>query len=153
MAENVTGYYLEVLTVVERMHRQFLEALKAELDALGRTDINNVQALLLFNVGDDQISVGELTSRGYYLGSNVTYNLKKLVENEYLTQKPSPHVRRSSRIEITEKGRKLWQQMADYFNQQGETLAEDYDMKRDQLVDVVETLRTVERYWRDNHLI
>ena len=153
MSDNVTGSYLDVLGMVERLHRQFLEGLKGELDAIGRTDINNVQALLLFNIGDDHISVGELTSRGYYLGSNVTYNLKKLVENGYLEQQPSPHDRRSSRVGITDKGRKLWSQVADFFNHQGEALAQDYGLTREQFTQITDTFRTIERYWRDNNLI
>ena len=76
--------YLQVILLIERLHRQFLEVVKLELDALGIHDVNNVQAMMLFNMGDTEISVGELTSRGYYLGSNVSYNVKKLVELGYL---------------------------------------------------------------------
>jgi hypothetical protein len=72
----MSDHYLEVISLIERLHRQFLEGVKLELDALGIHDVNNVQAMMLFNMGDTEISVGELTSRGYYLGSNVSYNVK-----------------------------------------------------------------------------
>jgi hypothetical protein len=72
----MSDHYLEVISLIERLHRQFLEVVKLELDALGIHDVNNVQAMMLFNMGDTEISVGELTSRGYYLGSNVSYNVK-----------------------------------------------------------------------------
>ena len=78
-------YYKSIL-LIERLHRQFLELLKAELDRQGIQDINNVQSLILYNIGSDDMTVGELTARGYYLGSNVSYNVKKMVENGYLVQ-------------------------------------------------------------------
>jgi DNA-binding MarR family transcriptional regulator len=96
--------YLEVISYVERIHRQFLEVVKLELEGFGIHDINNVQAMMLFNIGD---AVGELTLRGCYLGSNVSYNARKMVENEYLAHERSVHDRRSIHVRLTEKGIKL----------------------------------------------
>ena len=76
----MNNLYLDVISLVERLHRQFLEVVKLELEGLRIHDINNVQGMMLFNIGDAQMTFGELTLRGYYLGSNVSYNLKKLVE-------------------------------------------------------------------------
>ena len=90
-----TAYY-DVTALIERLHRQFLEVVKLEFDGLGIHDINNVQSLMLFNIGDAEMTVGELTSRGCYLGSNVSYNVKKMVENGYLAQERSVHDRRST---------------------------------------------------------
>src|SRR5439155_11561649 len=101
-----TGY-LEVIALIERLHRQFLEVVKLELEASRLHDVNNVQALMLFNIGDAEMTVGELTSRGCYLGSNVSYNVKKLVENGYLTAERSEHDLRSYRVKLSDKGRKL----------------------------------------------
>jgi DNA-binding MarR family transcriptional regulator len=99
--------YVEVVSLVERLHRHFLELVKLELDGLGIHDINNVQGLILFNIGDAEMTVGELTLRGCYLGSNVSYNLKKMVENGYISHERSLHDRRSSHVRLTEKGTKL----------------------------------------------
>jgi DNA-binding MarR family transcriptional regulator len=99
--------YLEVISLVERSHRQFLEVVKLELEAVGIHDINNVQAVMLFNIGDAEMTVGELTLRGCYLGSNVSYNVKKMVENEYLAHERSVHDKRSIHVRLTEKGVKL----------------------------------------------
>src|SRR5439155_16679007 len=99
--------YLEVISLVERLHRHFLEVVKLELDGLGIHDINNVQSLVLFNIGDAEMTVGDLTLRGCYLGSNVSYNVKKLVENGYLVQERSTYDRRSVHIMLTEKGRSI----------------------------------------------
>src|SRR5271157_3727351 len=99
--------YFKVISLVERLHRQFLELVKLELDGLGIHDINNIQGLILYNIGDAEMTVGELTLRGCYLGSNVSYNVKKMVENDYLVQERSEHDRRSIHVRLSEKGRKL----------------------------------------------
>ena len=96
--------YLETIRLIERLHRRFLDVIKTELDRLGIEDINNVQTLILSNISSEQLTVGELTARGYYLGSNVSYNVKKLVENDYLTQERSPHDRRMTRVKVSQKG-------------------------------------------------
>src|SRR5262252_10935740 len=96
--------YLEVNSLIERLHRSFLELVKLELERLGIHDINNVQGMMLFNIGDAEMSVSELTLRGCYLGSNVTYNVKKMVKNGYLTQRRSLHDGRVIHIRLTEKG-------------------------------------------------
>src|SRR5437763_15577255 len=108
----MTNGYLEVISLVERLHRHFLEVVKLELDGLGMHDINNVQAMMLFNIGDAQMTVGELTLRGCYLGSNVSYNVKKMVENGYLAQERSVHDRRSAHVKLTDKARSLRDRLA-----------------------------------------
>src|SRR6201996_4537081 len=96
--------YLEVISLIERLHRHFLEVVKLEIEGLGIHDINNVQGMMLFNIGDAKMTIGELTLRGCYLGSNVSYNIKKMVENEYLAHERSVHDRRSNHVRLTEKG-------------------------------------------------
>src|SRR5881394_4498566 len=100
----VQSLYLEALTLVERLHRRLLDVIKDEFDRRGRADINSVQALLLYNIGDKELTAGELRTRGYYLGSNVSYNLKKLVEMGYIHHQRSRMDRRSVRVSLTEKG-------------------------------------------------
>jgi len=102
------GAYFEAVIMIERLHRLFLEVVKVELDRMGVRDINNVQCLVLYNIGTEEVTVGELTNRGYYLGSNVSYNLRKMVQNQYLIQEPSPHDRRSSHVKLSKKGLDLF---------------------------------------------
>src|ERR1700688_1551115 len=99
--------YFHVISLIERPHRQFLELVKLELEGLGVHDINNVQGMMLFSIGDSEMTVGELTLRGCYLGSNVSYNVKKMVETDYLVQERSVHDRRSIHVRLTKKGRNL----------------------------------------------
>src|SRR5689334_12018934 len=99
--DNIRPLYLEALTLVERLHRRLLDVIKDEFDRRSRADINSVQALLLYNIGDKELTAGELRTRGYYLGSNVSYNLKKLVEMGFLDHQRSRVDRRSVRIRLT----------------------------------------------------
>ena len=105
--DHIRPQYLEALTLVERLHRRLLDVIKDEFDRRGRSDINSVQALLLYNIGDKELTAGELRTRGYYLGSNVSYNLKKLVEMQFLDHQRSRVDRRSVRIKLTDKGREV----------------------------------------------
>jgi len=104
----VKDVYFETVMLIERLHRLFLEVIKGELDRMGLMDISNVQCFILYNIGKNRLSVGEISNRGYYLGSNVTYNLKKMVESGYIIQEQSPHDRRSSHIQLSQKGLDLY---------------------------------------------
>jgi len=103
--------YAETIALIERLHRRFLDVLRVELERLGVDQINNVQSLLLANIGGEEVSVGELMSRGYYLGSNVTYNLKRLVEAGFVEQQRSRHDRRVVRVRLSERGHGLCAQI------------------------------------------
>src|SRR5438105_11050787 len=120
----MTKSYLEVTSLIERLHRHFLEVVKLELDGLRIDDINNVQGMMLFNIGDAEMTVGELTLRGCYLGSNVSYNVKKMVENGYLVQERSVHDRRSTHVRLTKKGRALCERLGDMHKRHVEMLAQ-----------------------------
>ena len=96
--------YLESLALVERLHRLLLDVIKDEFERVGVLEINAVQALLLFNIGDNEVTAGELKSRGYYQGSNVSYNLKKLVEMGYMHHQRCEIDRRSVRVRLDRKG-------------------------------------------------
>ena len=138
--------YLEVISYVERLHRRFLEVVKLELEGLGIHDINNVQAMMLFNIGDAEMTVGELTLRGCYLGSNVSYNVKKMVENEYLAHERSVHDRRTIHVRLTEKGIKLLDSLTAMHWRHAEMLSRAA-VSDDHLQATGVTLRRLERFW------
>jgi len=137
--------YLETIRI-ERLHRRFLDVIKTELDRLGIEDINNVQTLILSNISSEQLTVGELTARGYYLGSNVSYNVKKLVENEYLSQERSPHDRRMTRVKVSQKGLELCERV-DALYQKNAMELESEVVTEDQLTSTNDVLTSLERYW------
>ncbi|EWY39179.1 MarR family transcriptional regulator [Skermanella stibiiresistens SB22] len=138
--------YYDSILLIERLHRHFLEVLKTELDRLGIQDINNVQSLILYNIGDDELTVGELTARGYYLGSNVSYNVKKMVENGYLGQERSPHDRRSVRVRLSDKGLDLRDKISNMFERQIKAL-DKAGLADEELIKANETMRKLERFW------
>ncbi len=138
--------YYDSILLIERLHRHFLEVLKTVLDRLGIQDINNVQSLILYNIGDDELTVGELTARGYYLGSNVSYNVKKMVENGYLGQERSPHDRRSVRVRLSDKGLSLRDKISAMFERQI-TALDKAGLNDDELLKANETMRKLERFW------
>ena len=138
--------YLDLIALVERLHRQFLEVVKLELDTLGVHDINNVQAMILYNIGELEMTVGELTLRGCYLGSNVSYNVKKMLENGYIVQERSPHDRRSVRVRLSEKGLGLHAKLNKMHERHIATLMQGV-VQSDELVSSHKTLRRLERFW------
>ena len=144
--------YLDVISLIERLHRQFLELVKLELDTLRVRDINNVQATMLFNIGDAEMTVGELTLRGCYLGSNVTYNVKKLVERGYLAQYRSVTDGRSVHIRLTEKGQRLRDGLVGMYRRQISMLSEAA-INADDLQTAEVILRGLQEFWSRTDMI
>ena len=140
-----TPYY-ETIQLIERLHRYFLDVLKVELDKENIKDINNIQSMILYNIGDDDLTVGELTIRGYYLGSNVSYNVKKMVENDYLIQERSVHDKRSIRVRLSDKGSKLRDLITEMFKRH-ESQLDRAQLDNEQLKELNEALRLIERFW------
>ena len=140
--------YPESLQLIERLHRRFLDVVKVELDRVGVEDINNVQAVILYNIADSEITVGELTSRGYYQGPTFTYNLKKLVENGFLEQVRSPYDRRSVRVHLTEKSLDLFRRIDELYQYQVTELTRG-GLDAANLAELKRALLALERFWSD----
>jgi DNA-binding MarR family transcriptional regulator len=150
--DHIRPVYLEALTLVERLHRRLLDVIKDEFDRRGRSDINAVQALLLFNVGDKELTAGELRTRGYYLGSNVSYNLKKLVEMGFLDHQRSRVDRRSVRIKLTEKGRVVRDIVEELYKKHVRTVEQVGGITAEEFVGLNKALQRLERFWTDQIL-
>lgn len=144
----MTGY-LEALALVERLHRLLLDVIKDEFERVGVLEINAVQALLLFNIGENEVTAGELKSRGYYQGSNVSYNLKKLVEMGYMHHQRCEIDRRSVRVRLTEKGRHIRDVVNELFVRHADGLESKGVLGADGIEEINVSLRRVERYWAD----
>ena len=141
------GDYLENLSIIERLHRLLLDVIKDEFERLGILEINAVQALLLFNVGENEVTAGELKSRGYYQGSNVSYNLKKLVDMGFMHHQRCEIDRRSVRVKLTDKGREIRHIVKDLFERHAEGLEGDDMVGMERLAGVDAALGRMERYW------
>ncbi len=103
---------IELPQLLERLHRRFLDVVRIELTRIGVRDINPVQILMLAAIGQNEdMAVRDLIDRGYYLGSNVSYNIKNLSESGYIERFTDPHDRRSARVRITGKGRPVLEKL------------------------------------------
>ncbi len=146
---GLTRGYVETLGLVERLHRLLLDVIKDEFERLGLVEISAVQALLLFNIGENEVSAGELKTRGYYQGSNVSYNLKKLVEAGYMHHERCESDRRSVRVRLTGRGRDVHDAVAALFRRHAEALQARGVIGFESGAEVNAILRRVERFWTD----
>src|SRR4030095_6991877 len=147
--EVVKSRYLEGLHVVQRLHRRLRDVIKDEFERRGRDDVNSVQALLLYNIGDKELTASELRTRGYYLGSNVSYNVKKLVEMGYLHHARSRVDRRSVRISLTPKGKEVHEMVTGLYEKHVRTIEPIGGITADDFKRLNQALMRLERYWTD----
>jgi DNA-binding MarR family transcriptional regulator len=138
--------YLSMISAIEHLHRQFLDLVSAELERNAVQDINSIQANILFNIGEADLTVGELTLRGCYLGSNVSYNVKKLVEAGYLIQQRSTHDRRSIRVRLSPRGLALCAEI-DAMHDRHLAALSSTPIDATAITDTLTTLRRFDRFW------
>jgi DNA-binding MarR family transcriptional regulator len=141
--------YLQLLHLVERLHRQLLDVIKDELERIGQTDINSVQALLLYNIGEAELTPGELRSRGHYLGSNVSYNLKQLIDKGYIRDQRSSVDRRSKRVSLTEAGIEVRDSLAALYDRQLGSVEQVGGVDQALIETTNKALQRLERFWAD----
>lgn len=141
--------YLQALRLIERLHRLLLDVIKDEFDRDGGAELNSVQALLLYNIGEGELTAGELKTRGYYLGSNVSYNLKKLVDMGYLHYKRSEVDRRSVKVSLTPKGMEACEVVDKLYHRQLGSLEVVGEVNHGDVQDLNRALVRLERFWSD----
>jgi DNA-binding MarR family transcriptional regulator len=147
--EAIRSLYLESLQLVERLHRRLLDVIKDEFDRNGRSDINAIQALLLFNIGNSELTAGELRSRGYYLGSNVSYNLKKLVDLGFINHQRSRIDRRSVRVSLTPKGQAIAEVVGKLYERHVGSIEQVGGIGQEEFRQMNRALLRLDRFWND----
>ena len=147
--EELRPKYLEALALIERLHRRLLDVIKDEFDRKGRDDVNAVQALLLYNIGGKELTASELRTRGYYLGSNVSYNVKKLVELGYLHHQRSTVDRRTVRISLTPKGAEVAEVVAGLYERHIGSIEQVGGINADEFMRMNRALQRLDRFWND----
>jgi DNA-binding MarR family transcriptional regulator len=150
--QNIKHRYLEALTLVERLHRRLLDVIKDDFERSGEKEVNPVQALLLFNISDAELTAGELKTRGHYQGSNVSYNLKKLVEAGYVNHERSNADKRSVRVRLTQKGLDVRARVDAMYNRQLQAIEEIVGLNVEEFDRINKALTRLERYWTDQIL-
>ncbi len=151
-SRDIKHRYLEALTLIERLHRRLLDVIKDEFERNGEPEVNSVQALLIFNIGDNELTAGELKTRGHYQGSNVSYNLKKLVEAGYVSHERSSSDRRSVRVSLTDKGRNVREKVDALYNRQLQAIHDVVGLDADEFDRLNKALARLERFWTDQIL-
>lgn len=151
-SNNIWPLYLETQMLVERLHRRLLDVINDEFDRRGRSDINAVQALMLYNIGEKELSASELRSRGCYLGSNASYNLKKLVDLGFLDYQRSRSDRRSVRIKLTASGREVRDVVEALYQKHASTVEQAGGIRADEIAVLNKSLQRFERFWTDQVL-
>jgi DNA-binding MarR family transcriptional regulator len=147
--EDFRVEYLQALRLIERLHRLLLDVIKDEFDREGGAELNSVQALLLYNIGESELTAGELKTRGYYLGSNVSYNLKKLVDMGYLHYKRSEVDRRSVKVSLTPKGMEACDVVDKLYHRQLGSLEVVGEVNHGDVQGLNRSLMRLERFWSD----
>jgi DNA-binding MarR family transcriptional regulator len=150
--QNMKSKYMEALTLIERLHRRLLDVIKDDFERTGEKEVNPVQALLLYNISDAELTAGELKTRGHYQGSNVSYNLKKLVEAGYVNHERSNADKRSVRISLTGKGLTIRSRVDALYNRQLQAIEEVVGINADEFERINKALARLERYWTDQIL-
>ena len=150
--QEIKSRYLESLTLIERLHRRLLDVIKDDFERTGEKEVNPVQALLLFNIADAELTAGELKTRGHYQGSNVSYNLKKLVELGYVNHERSSADKRSVRISLTDKGEDIRGRVDALYNRQLSAIEQVVGLSTDEFDRLNKALSRLERYWTDQIL-
>jgi DNA-binding MarR family transcriptional regulator len=150
--QNVKHRYMEALTLIERLHRRLLDVIKDDFERSGEKEVNPVQALLLFNISDAELTAGELKTRGHYQGSNVSYNLKKLVEAGYVNHERSNADKRSVRVRLTQKGLEVRARVDAMYNRQLQAIEEIVGLNVEEFDRINKALTRLERYWTDQIL-
>jgi DNA-binding MarR family transcriptional regulator len=150
--QNIKHRYLEALTLIERLHRRLLDVIKDDFERTGEKEVNPVQALLLFNISDAELTAGELKTRGHYQGSNVSYNLKKLVEAGYVRHERSNADKRSVRVSLTDKGLQIRGRVDAMYNRQLQAIEEVVGLTVEEFDRMNKALTRLERYWTDQIL-
>ncbi|MEM1376320.1 MAG: winged helix DNA-binding protein [Pseudomonadota bacterium] len=150
--DAIRSLYMEALQLVERLHRRLQDVVKDEFDRSKRNDINAVQAILLFNIGDEELTAGELRSRGYYFGSNVSYNVKKLTEMGFINHEKSNADKRSVRISLTEKGREVAQVVQSLYDRHISSIEAVGGINSDEFKSMNRAMQRLDRFWNDTIL-
>lgn len=143
-----SGSVLDLPRLIERMHRRYLDVVRLEMTRINVQDISPVQVMMLSNIGLEEISVRDLIERGYYLGSNASYNLKQLVECGYVTRQAATRDRRLARLKLSDSGKRVLDQL----NKLDTTLAEPMlrgGIDSAEFDAAYRLLRKLERRWTD----
>jgi DNA-binding MarR family transcriptional regulator len=147
-AELLSGYTNAIL-MIERLHRRLLDVVTDALDRAKIEGVNAVQAIMLYNIADQELTVSELRARDYYTGSNSSYNVKKLVEGGFLRYAKSRIDRRTVKISLGERGEEIHALVHRAYQRHAATVEHLGGIQADDFSAVNRSLARLDRFWND----
>jgi DNA-binding MarR family transcriptional regulator len=141
----MTDDFPQLTQMIERLHRRMLDVIRFELEQAGVSDINPAHALMLTKIVGREVALRDIIDRGYYIGSNASYNVKQLVEAGYVDQKRSDHDKRSVKVSLTDKGQQLCDRLGEFSARQSDMLKADPA----RMETTVDMLRQLEMTWSE----
>ncbi|MCA8899862.1 MAG: MarR family transcriptional regulator [Hyphomonas sp.] len=146
---SVGESFLKSLSLLEQAHRRLHDVVKDDLERGGERSLTGVQALLLYEIGEDEAPASVLRARGAFAGTSLSYNVKKLQEGGYLTQTRSEDDKRTVTLRLTERGLKVRNRVARLFEKQATALEPTASVRPDDLSQLNKTITRLERFWSD----
>jgi DNA-binding MarR family transcriptional regulator len=141
--------FLKSLSLLEQAHRRLHDVVKDDLERGGERSLTGVQALLLYEIGEDDAPASVLRARGAFAGTSLSYNVKKLQEGGYLIQTRSEDDKRTVTLRLTERGKKVRNRVAKLFEKQARALEPTASVRPDDLSQLNKTISRLERFWSD----
>ena len=141
--------FLKSLTLLEQAHRRLHDVVKDDLERAGERSLTGVQALLLYEIGVGETPASVLRARGAFAGTSLSYNIKKLQEGGYLTQRRSEADKRTVHLRLSERGLKVRKRVSKLFDRQAQALEPTASMRADDLSQLNKSLSRLERFWAD----
>jgi len=147
--DTVADSFLKSLSLLEQAHRRLHDVVKDDLERSGERSLTGVQALLLYEIGEQETPASALRARGAFAGTSLSYNVKKLQEGGYLNQRRSDDDKRAVRLSLTERGLKVRERVAALFEKQATALEPTASVRFDDLQHMNKTVSRLERFWSD----
>lgn len=144
--------YLETTTLIQRANRRLLEVVEDALRRTGCAEINAVQAILIYNIGDKELTAGELGGRDHYLGTNVSHSIKKLNRLGIIDHRRSEDDARVVHIKLTDKGQEVRDIIVALYGKHMRTVEQLGGVSAEQFAALNRTLMRLERFWGDQIL-
>lgn len=148
-AASIMPAYTNTVLLLERLHRRLLEVIKDALDRAKVEDVNAVQALMLYNIGDQELTASELRARNYYTGSNSSYNVKKLVEGGFMRYSKSRIDRRCVRLSLGERGKEIHALVAQAYQKHAQTIEQLGGIEANDFSALNRSMSRLDRFWED----
>lgn len=146
----MTADYIKLVRLVDRAHRQFMELVQVELTKrLQEPAITPVQAMILMNLADQEMTVGEFTQRGCYLGTKISHHLDKMLESGHIERRKSDNDKRLILVRATEKGRLLQDRLSAAFAAHAERMTRQTSLQDDRLPELVSSLSAARDFWAE----